>query len=97
MLASLLEGLHAILPIIGNILTVLILASVVMDWVNADPYNPYVQLTRQLTEPIFKPFRRITNRFSGPFDFAPLFAMFTIHFLQVFLTSYLAKLIRVLS
>ena len=97
MLASILEGLHAVLPIAFNIVTILILASVVMDWVNADPYNPYVQLTKQLTEPIFRPFRRITDRFSGPFDFAPLLAMFTIHFFQVFLTSYLAKFIRALS
>mgnify|MGYP000850493511 CR=1 FL=1 len=97
MLASFFSGLNFILPLIFNLITILIIASVVMSWVNADPYNPYVQQTRKLTEPLFRPFRRFTQGFSGPIDLAPLLALFTLYFIQAFLLSLLPKVIHFLS
>ena len=97
MLASLLDGVLFVLPLLVNVITVLIIASVVMDWVSADPYNPYVQLTKQLTEPMFRPFRRITQKFTGPFDLAPMLALFTLMFLHGVLKSLLPKLIIFVS
>lgn len=36
----------------------IIIASVVVSWVNADPYNPIVRFLRNVTEPVFYQVRR---------------------------------------
>lgn len=88
MIKSLLSGLIALLPIVFNLLTLLIILSVVISWVNADPYNPLVQLVRRLTEPMFRPFRKLTKGITGPFDLAPLIVLLILVFLQNVLYSY---------
>lgn len=92
MLQSLVAGLLAIIPMFFNFLQILILLSVVISWVNADPYNPYVQLIRRLTEPMYRPLRRWTDRVGGPFDLAPLLLIFILVFLQNVLYTYLKHL-----
>ncbi len=92
MLQSLISGLLAIVPMFFNFLQILILLSVVISWVNADPYNPYVQLIRRLTEPMYRPLRRWTDRIGGPFDLAPLLLVFMLVFLQNVLYTYLKHL-----
>ena len=94
---SLLYGVLAVQPFIFNIIMLLIMASVVMSWVDADPYNPYVQLTRQLTEPLYHPFRRFTQGFSGPIDLAPLCVLFALIFFNEVLTRVLNWLITLLG
>jgi YggT family protein len=91
-LQSLISGLLAIIPMFFNFLQILILLSVVISWVNADPYNPYVQLIRRLTEPMYRPIRRWTDRVGGPFDLAPLVLIFILVFLQNVLYTYLKHL-----
>ena len=92
MLQSLISGLLAIVPMFFNFLQILILLSVVISWVNADPYNHYVQLIRRLTEPMYRPLRRWTDRIGGPFDLAPLLLVFMLVFLQNVLYTYLKHL-----
>lgn len=92
MLQSLLSGLIAIVPFFFNLLQILIILSVVISWVNADPYNPYVQLVRRLTEPMYRPFRKWTRNLTGPFDLAPLIVLFILVFVQNALYSYLKYL-----
>lgn len=92
MLQSLVAGLLAIIPMFFNFLQILILLSVVISWVNADPYNPYVQLIRRLTEPMYRPLRRWTDRVGGPFDLAPLLLIFILVFIQNVLYTYLKHL-----
>jgi YggT family protein len=36
----------------------LIIAGVVVSWVNADPYNPIVRFVRNVTEPVFHQVRK---------------------------------------
>lgn len=90
MLQSILYGLLAVSSPLFDMITLLILLSVVLSWVNADPYNPYVQLTRRLTEPVYRPLRGFTQRFSGPFDLAPLCAIF----IMIFCKAVLQQLLR---
>lgn len=89
MLQSLLSGLLVVLPLVFQILQILVFVSVLISWVNADPYNPYVQLIRRLTEPLYRPIRRLTDRLGGPFDLAPLVLVFLLIFLQNILVNYL--------
>ncbi len=51
-----------------------VIASVLISWVNPDPYNPVVRTIRQLTEPALKPFRRFLHRLTVQtnIDFSPM-------------------------
>jgi len=49
----------------------LILARVLVSWINADRYNPIVQFIYRVTEPILAPVRRILPPM-GMMDFSPI-------------------------
>lgn len=51
--------------------TLLILARVLMSWVQVDPYHPVAQFIYQATEPILKPVREVLPPAAG-FDFSPI-------------------------
>lgn len=62
--------------------TWLLLAAVVISWVNADPYNQIVRFIKTLTEPMLAPLRKklIKLSYSTGLDFSALVAMFIIIF-----------------
>lgn len=51
--------------------TLLILARVLMSWVQIDPYHPVAQFIYQATEPFLKPVREVLPP-AGGFDFSPI-------------------------
>ena len=51
--------------------TLLILARVLMSWVQIDPYHPVAQFIFQATEPFLKPVREVLPP-AGGFDFSPI-------------------------
>ncbi|HKR99564.1 MAG TPA: YggT family protein [Candidatus Dormibacteraeota bacterium] len=65
---------------IADILYVLILARIVVSWLNLSPWNPLVRWLRRIVDPILRPFRRILPAFGG-IDFSPLLAILVIFFL----------------
>ena len=89
MLASLLYGLAVVLNMVLNFATVVIMISVFITWFDASPYNRYVDMVRSLTEPLYRPIRRITRGITGPIDFAPLILGLVVVFLQKSLVKYL--------
>lgn len=92
MASSVFYGLAHVFNIIFNLLTLLVIVSVALSWFSADPRNPYVQMIRSLTEPMYKPFRRLTSRFTGPFDLAPMLVILIIILLEKIIPTYLMKL-----
>jgi YggT family protein len=72
--------LHWILDLYSLVL----LASVVLSWVELSPDNPFVRVVRQLTEPVLQPVRRLLPAMGG-FDFSALLVLFAIRLLQRFL------------
>lgn len=76
-----------------NMAQVIVIASVIISWVGADPYNPIVQLIRNLTEPMFRPFRRMTQGISGPIDLAPLIVLLIITTIQKGILPYIKVLL----
>jgi YggT family protein len=78
-----------IIELILNMAQVVVIASVIISWVGADPYNPIVQLIRNLTEPLYRPFRKLTQNFSGPIDLAPLIVLLIITTIQRGILPYL--------
>jgi YggT family protein len=78
-----------LVELILNMAQVIVLASVIISWVGADHYNPIVQLIRNITEPLYKPFRKLTQSFSGPIDLAPLIVLLLIATIQKGVLPYL--------
>lgn len=87
-------ALAKILHLIINIYTFVVAISVLLSWVNPDPYSPIVRLFRQLTEPIFYWARRLMPRFlfRTGFDFSPILVLFVLIILDTVVVQLLHDL-----
>lgn len=74
-----------------SLVELLIVVRVILSWV-ASPAsrNPFVQLVRQVTEPILAPIRSILPR-TGMFDLSPMVALFAIYFLQSLIAGTMSR------
>lgn len=77
--------------VLGIYMWIIIIAAVI-SWVNPDPYNPIVRFLHAVTEPAFRPIRRIIGYRLGPIDISPLIVILVIIFTQSFLIKSLIKL-----
>lgn len=66
--------------LITQLYVFVLLARVLMSWVQIDPYSPVAQALYQLTEPVLAPIRNVLPPVSG-FDFSPIVAMIGIQVL----------------
>ncbi len=57
-----------------------LLARVLLSWIQIDPYHPAVQFLYQITEPVLRPIRQMLPE-GGPLDFSPLVAMLLVQLL----------------
>ncbi len=73
--------------------TLVVLASVVMSWVDASPYNPIVRVIYSITAPVFDMVRRTLPVFFGGLDFAPFVVLIGIQFLEQYLLPTVARLL----
>ena len=64
----------------------IVIISALISWVNPDPRNPIVRFLWGVTEPLFRPFRRLVppSR-TGGIDISPLFVLGIIYLLMSFL------------
>jgi YggT family protein len=65
----------------------ILLGSVIISWVNADPYNPIVRFIRSITEPLLGRIRQFMPD-TGMLDLSPLVAFFAIHLIQSVIIRY---------
>jgi len=65
----------------------ILLGSVIISWVNADPYNPIVRFIHNVTEPVLGRIRRFMPD-TGMLDLSPLAAFFAIHLIQSAIIRY---------
>lgn len=63
--------LYQIVNLVFQAFELLILARVLLSWVNASPYNPLVQFLHNVTEPFLGPVRRMLPP-TGMFDLSPI-------------------------
>ena len=97
LLANILLALAKIVELASGLLTIykyILLASVVISWVNADPYNPIVNFIHRATEPVLRRVRRYMPN-TGIIDLSPLVLFVLIYLVQiiVFDTAYTYLLI----
>jgi len=91
-LANLVLGVAKILDVLLWFYLWILIARVVISWVNADPYNPIVRAIESVTEPVLYRIRRALPISGGGVDFSPIVACMGIYFLQIFLVQSLVDL-----
>ena len=70
-------GIIGFVQLIFDLYIIVLLARVLLSWVQVDPRNPIVNLINQLTEPLLAPIRRLLPQ-SGGVDFSPMVAFFVV-------------------
>ena len=88
---SILFALGKVTLIALRMVQILVFASVLISWVGADPNNQMVQMVRSITEPLFRPFRKITRNIPGPLDWAPLTLLLVIVFVEIVIQHALGR------
>ncbi|MBF0137676.1 MAG: YggT family protein [Magnetococcus sp. DMHC-1] len=81
--------LHSIGTLLGFVLQIyswMILARVLISWVNPDPYNPIVQFLARFTDPVLRPVQRLLPPMGG-LDLSPIVVMMGIMMLQRLVTA----------
>jgi len=69
-----------------------VIVAALISWVNPDPYNPIVRFLYSVTEPVFRPIRRVIGHRLGPIDISPIVVILAIIFVQSFLVRSLIKI-----
>ncbi len=81
-----------ILDIILQIYEWVVIIAALISWVNPDPYNPIVRFLYSVTEPAFRPVRRLIGYRLGPIDISPIVVILVIIFARSFLVTTLIKI-----
>ena len=68
-----------------------VIIAALISWVNPDPYNPIVRFLYSVTEPVFRPIRRVIGHRLGPIDISPIVVILAIIFIQSFLVRTIIK------
>ena len=68
-----------------------VIIAALLSWVNPDPHNPIVRFLYSVTEPVFRPIRRLIGYRLGPIDISPIIVILAIIFIQSFLVRTLIK------
>ncbi len=72
---------------------IVLLARVLLSWVQIDPHNPIVNLIHQLTEPLLEPIRRLLPQ-SGALDFSPMVAFVVVLIAEQVVLALLRSVLR---
>lgn len=86
-LAHLLNAIAQLLSGLIWIAYILIIARVVLSWVNADMYNPIVRFIISSTDPLLVPISRKLPLQYGAIDFTPIAVLLFLSFLEMFLVQ----------
>jgi YggT family protein len=74
-----------------TVFSLLILARIIVSWLNLDPYSQVVQFLHNATEPILAPVRRVIPPM-GMFDLSPMVVLIGAIFLERVLISLISSL-----
>ncbi len=68
--------------LVFQIAILLVILSVIVSWVGADPYNPLVRTIGKLTEPLYRPFKPLSRKLDLPIDLSPIIVLLLLTTLQ---------------
>jgi YggT family protein len=70
-----------------DLYSLVLLASVVLSWINLSPDNPIVRVVHQLTEPVLEQVRKVVPSVGG-FDLSPIVVFFALGLLKQLLIRF---------
>ena len=79
-------GFGSILGILIELYSFVILARVLMSWVNVDPYSPLARVIYDLTEPVLAPVRNLLPPAAG-LDFSPIVVLVVLQIVGTMLAN----------
>ena len=94
---NILIGLAVVVDLAITFMVFVVIASAVISWVNADPYNPIVRFLHAITEPVLRPLRRYIKPIGGVADITPLILLALLYFLRFALVPTLDSYGRMLA
>ena len=71
---------------LGRLYMFVLLARVVVSFIQVDPYHPAIQFLYRITEPVLQPIRQILPP-AGGLDFSPFVAMLLVQLLTSIIAS----------
>lgn len=92
MLELLLKSIIQAIDILLTVYIWIIIARVIISWINLSPYHPVVNFIYKVTEPILSPLRKLIPPIAG-IDFTPVVVIFGIYFLKNLLQYLMVKLL----
>ncbi len=75
------------IDLLFTILTFAIIIRALVSWLPIDPYNPFIQILDQITEPILAPLRRFIPPIGGAMDITPIVALIILQILQAIIDN----------
>ncbi|MDP9129139.1 MAG: YggT family protein [Candidatus Binatota bacterium] len=97
LIANLLVAVAQILDYVLWAYAWILLARVVISYINADPNNPLNRFLHRATEPVLARVRAKLPLSSGGFDFSPIAVWLAVMFLQRFLVRSLYDLAQAIN
>ena len=83
----------ALVQFLFDLYVLVLLARVLLSWVQVDPRNPIVNFIHQLTEPLLAPIRRLLPQ-TGPMDFSPMVAFVVVLVAEQVVLTLLRSMLR---
>ena len=71
----------SLLLLLLDLYSMVVLAAVVLSWIQLSPDNPAVRFTRAVVDPVLEPIRRLLPSFGG-FDLSPMVLLLAISVLR---------------
>lgn len=78
--------LRFFIPLLFNLYSLMILARVLLSWVNVSPYHPAVVFIHEVTEPLLRPLRNVIPPL-GMLDISPIAALILLRILESLIMS----------
>jgi YggT family protein len=91
-LGNLLSAAAAVLGILLNLWSFIVVVSAVLSWLPIDPYHPAASVIRRLSDIICDPIRKVVPMHSLGVDLSPLFAILLLQFTNQFVVESLRQL-----
>jgi YggT family protein len=85
-------ALARIIDLAFNLYIFVVIARVLVSWVNPDPYNPIVRFLHNATDPLLYRIRRLIPFQLGGLDFSPIVLLLALSVVQQVLVNFLVRL-----
>lgn len=82
-IAHFMSAIAVVLNMLLGIVNFLIIARVIISWLNADPFNPIVRFVVESTDPLLRPFRKFIPPL-GALDLTPIALLVAVYFCSAF-------------